>query len=104
TTEMVTKDEILKRNIQVPFDLPSNKPLRLLQIGNYPAMPDGGTHLKNTKESWPVRVTEIKNDGEKTVVMYAVESPEEKKEVEPVKQPMETSEATSLSLNKLRKQ
>src|SRR6185436_13844641 len=80
TTEMVTKDEILKRNIQVPFDLPSNKPLRLLQIGNYPAMPDGGTHLKNTKESWPVRVTEIKNDGEKTVVMYAVESPEEKKE------------------------
>ncbi len=110
TTEMVTKDEVLNRNIQVPFDLPSNKPLRLLQIGKYPPLPDGGTHLKNTSESWPIQVTGVIADDEKTVITYVVDNPEEKvlqptKPTEPSRQTdqinRETSSVTPLSLNKL---
>lgn len=79
TTEMVTKDEMVKRGVKLPFDLPSNKPLRLLQIGKFPPMPDGGTHLRQTNEAWPVHVSDIQQDGENSLVYYTVENPESTK-------------------------
>ncbi len=59
STEFVSKKEIEKRGIDAPFQLPKNKPLRLLLIDQYPPMPDGGTHLKNTGSCPPTKVTKI---------------------------------------------
>ena len=69
-TEMISRDELQKRKIKLPFDLPTNKPLRIVQIGKYPAMPDGGTQLKTTGETWPTVVTEIVQKDGKWRVMY----------------------------------
>jgi phenylalanyl-tRNA synthetase alpha chain len=48
--EMTTYEKLVEQKIELPFDLPKNKELRITQIGDYPAMPDGGTHLKSTEE------------------------------------------------------
>lgn len=78
SAEMMTKDEILKRKIHVPFDLPSNKPLRIVQIGTYPAMPDGGTQLKTTGESLSINATQIIEKDGKWRVIYTVGTEEQK--------------------------
>ncbi|MBP9819675.1 hypothetical protein KBC79_02970, partial [Candidatus Woesebacteria bacterium] len=66
TAEMVTHQDLADRNISLPFDLPKNKELRIVQIGEYPAMPDGGTQLHTTGECQPITVTGVKQvDGEK---------------------------------------
>jgi phenylalanyl-tRNA synthetase alpha chain len=104
TTEMVTKDEILKRGVQLPFDLPSNKPLRLLTIGQYPAMPDGGTHLRTTQESWPTQLEKCTVDGEHTLVVYTVTAPNAKGTTKEIMSKPVTTSATSLSLNQLKQQ
>src|SRR5579859_444835 len=72
TTEMVTYDELIKRGIKLPFDLPKNKDLRIVQIGEYPAMPDGGTQLKTTGEAWPIAVTGITLHEGRWRVLYEV--------------------------------
>lgn len=74
TFEMVTSEEIKKRNIPLPFELPQNKKLRLTQIGSYAPMPDGGTHLKNTSESWKITIDEIQEKNGLWRVCYSVES------------------------------
>lgn len=103
TTEMVTKDDILRRGITIPFDLPSNKPLRLLQIGQYAPMPDGGTHLKSTAESQPITVTDIQREGENYLVIYTVQT-ESKKKAMPKQsaQPTESADK-ALTLHQLKK-
>lgn len=69
STEMVTKEELEQRHVELPFDLPTNKELRIMQIGNYPPMPDGGTQLKSTGECQPTVVTQIiEKDGKYQVV------------------------------------
>jgi phenylalanyl-tRNA synthetase alpha chain len=105
-TEMVSKDEIIKRGIQLPFDLPTNKPLRLLQIGNYSPMPDGGTHLKTTAEVWPITVTDIIIDGEKTLTVYTVQAlvPSETPNKPPMKKNTTSSSENTLSLSQLKRQ
>jgi len=75
TFEMLTKDEIISRSIAIPFDLPSNKPLRILQLHHYPPMPDGGTHLHTTDESWPITITGVKTDAGNTLILYQVQEP-----------------------------
>jgi len=79
STEMITFDELIKRKIKLPFDLPQNKSLRAVQIGQYPVMPDGGTHLKLTDESQPITITQIiQKDGGWRVV-YEVNKMDVKK-------------------------
>lgn len=56
TVRMVTKKEIEAEGIQVPFKLPEDKPLRLIQIGERLPVPDGGTQLKDTGESWHIEL------------------------------------------------
>lgn len=49
-TEFVSLDELKARSPWVPEHLPTNKPLRIMWIGNYPPIPDGGTQVKLTSE------------------------------------------------------
>ncbi len=76
--EMIAKDELIARKITLPFDLPGNKPLRIVQIGDYPPMPDGGTQLKSTGESWPSTVTGIQEKDGQYRVFYEVRDPHQK--------------------------
>lgn len=74
--KMVTYQELLDRNIALPFDLPKNKELRIVQIGEYPAMPDGGTQLKSTGECKPITATAVieveTESGKRWRVLYTV--------------------------------
>lgn len=92
--EMVTKDELLKRKITLPFDLPGNKPLRIVSFGGYAPMPDGGTQLKTTGELQPITVTTTKEkDGHSSVYYEVGKVPE----VEAVAELTETANSGNLA-------
>lgn len=74
--EMVTHDQLIQRHIKLPFDLPKNKDLRIMSIGEYPPMPDGGTQLHATGESWPITITTLEEKDGNTLVHYAVNQPQ----------------------------
>ena len=72
TTRMVTRKQLEKEKIDVPFKLPKNKPLRLLTIGDRAPVPDGGTQLKTTGELWRVALTDFEYSDGQTIIHYAV--------------------------------
>lgn len=76
TSRMVTFQEIEKEGIVLPFELPKNKPLRLIQIGDHAPVPDGGTQLKSTSECWPIVITEFTYTQGNTFIHYTVTPPE----------------------------
>ena len=78
TTRMVTLKEIKEENIFLPFKLPKNKPLRLVQIGERSPFPDGGTQLKSTTEAWPINISEFEYKNSNTLVHYRSSSPPKK--------------------------
>lgn len=69
-TKDATYDELIKECQFVPPNLPKDKSLRMLKIGRFPAMPDGGVHVKSTKEIGKVLITNLISDKQKTVVKY----------------------------------
>ncbi|MCB9802287.1 MAG: phenylalanine--tRNA ligase subunit alpha [Pseudomonadales bacterium] len=89
TTQMVTHAEIKAMGIHLPFDLPKNKDLRIMSIGSYPAMPDGGTQLKNTGECWPISVDSVQEKKNLWRVQYSVKHPQHKKSPESIKKKKE---------------
>ncbi len=70
TSEFLTKKELEQKVDRIPFDLPENKPLRVVMIGDYPPVPCGGTHLNALGELNSVTVTKIKHKKGNTVVAY----------------------------------
>ncbi len=65
--------EELKKECQFsPTNLPRTKKLRMIKIGNYPAMPDGGIHVKSTKEIGKLWIANITSKEEKVVIRYGV--------------------------------
>lgn len=70
-TEFVSKDEIENKARWIPPKLPSDKPLRVVSIGDNKGIPDGGTLLKNTSEGMPISV-EVEEVKDKLVVHYKV--------------------------------
>lgn len=74
TIELVTLEELEKRSPWVPPHLPKNKPLRILQVADYPPIPDGGTQVKLTSEVGPIKITEIEQLDTIVRVHYATES------------------------------
>ena len=76
TTEFVSLDELEKRASFVPPHLPKHKPLRILTIEGYQAIPDGGTQVATTSEVGPIRITNIENTTESVRVHYATEDVE----------------------------
>ena len=71
-TKESTFEELEKECPLLPPNLPRDKALRMIKIGDYPAMPDGGVQVKSTKEIGKVLITEIKTGGETTVIKYRV--------------------------------
>ncbi|MBI5151825.1 MAG: phenylalanine--tRNA ligase subunit alpha [Candidatus Pacebacteria bacterium] len=73
--EMVTRQQLDEKRIPLPFDLPKNKELRIMSIGDSTPMPDGGTQLHTTGESWPIIVTDIVRNNGHTFVQYTMQEP-----------------------------
>jgi len=71
-TEFVTLDELKKRSPWIPEHLPTNKPLRIMWIGNFPPIPDGGTQVKNTSEILNFNYLQISNEGNEVTVLYRI--------------------------------
>ncbi len=73
-TEFVSLEELKKRSPWVPPHLPTNKPLRIMWIANFPPIPDGGTQLKNTEEIPGISEVNISHEAEDTLVNYKINS------------------------------
>lgn len=71
-TEFVSLEELKKRAPWVPEHLPTNKPLRIMWIGNFPPIPDGGTQVNNTSEIEELESVQIATDNEFSYVHYKV--------------------------------
>ena len=74
TTKEATYGELAKECQFLPPNLPKDKMLRMLKIGDFPAMPDGGVHVKSTKEIGKVWIADLRSEGGKTVIRYGVAS------------------------------
>jgi Ser-tRNA(Ala) deacylase AlaX len=71
-TKEANYEELIKECKFVPLNLPKDKKLRMLKIGDFPAMPDGGVQVKSTKEIGMVLITDIISSEGKTTVKYRV--------------------------------
>jgi phenylalanyl-tRNA synthetase alpha chain len=72
TTEFVTLDELKARASYVPEHLPTHKPLRILSVGGYPPIPDGGTQVKSTKEIGEITISSVVNTDDRIRVYYRI--------------------------------
>lgn len=97
TTEMVSYQDLIDRNITLPFDLPKNKELRIVQIGNYSPMPDGGTQLKTTGESQHITVVSVRQKDEFFRLEYSIE----KEEIEMSQEKNTTNKTGTITLDQL---
>lgn len=74
--EIVTKfasfKELEKECQFLPPNLPKDKPLRMIKIGNFPAMPDGGVQVKNTKEIGKIWIANITVQNGTSIIRYGV--------------------------------
>ncbi len=67
-----TLAQLRERATFVPPNLPAGKPLRILQIDGFEAMPDGGVHIKSLGELGHVSITSIRLKKGNTTVKYEV--------------------------------
>ncbi|MEO9590577.1 hypothetical protein [Rhodopirellula bahusiensis] len=70
STKQVSLSELQQICSNVPTGLPVDKPLRVVQIGNYDAIPCGGTHLNSLSADIEVAVTKIKRKKPNIRVSY----------------------------------
>lgn len=73
-TRFVQKNELAKYCDFVPEWLPSDKPIRLVTIGDYKGHPCGGTHVKNTSEIKKLIIEKIANKKGNTRISYKITS------------------------------
>jgi len=71
-TRETTYDELTTRCAFVPPGLPRNKQLRILQIGDYGPMPDGGVQVKSTREIGGVVIHSISSVNNDVIIRYGV--------------------------------
>lgn len=71
-TSEATYEKLEKECQFLPANLPRAKGLRIIKIDDYPAMPDGGVHVKNTKEIGKILINEIVSKEGKVIVKYRV--------------------------------
>ena len=60
-TKQSSFEELSQECSFLPHHLPKDKPLRMIKIGEYPAMPDGGVHVNNTNELGKIWIANITN-------------------------------------------
>ena len=71
-TEEATLEELSQRARFVPPNLPQGKPLRIMQISGFDAMPDGGVHVKTVGEIEKVAITDLRCKKGGTTIKYQV--------------------------------
>lgn len=71
-TKESTYAELEKECKFLPPNLPRDKPLRMIKIGDYPAMPDGGVHVKSTREIGKIWIANITSQEDKVNIRYGV--------------------------------
>lgn len=71
-TKETTVDELNKECHFIPANLPKDKKLRMIKIGDCPSMPDGGVHVKTTKEIGGVAINELSSGNDLTIIKYRV--------------------------------
>lgn len=71
-TKEASYDEIVKNCQFIPPNLPKNKPLRMIKIGDFPGMPDGGVQVKNTNEIGKIWLANIAVVDGVTTIRYGV--------------------------------
>ena len=71
-TKEATYDELAKECQFVLPNLPKDKILRMIKIGDYPAMPDGGVHVKSTKEIGKIWIINLTPEEGKVIIRYGV--------------------------------
>lgn len=71
-TEFVSLEDLKKRAAWIPEHLPKNKPLRIMWIGNFPPIPDGGTQVKNSYEIGSFEYIQVDNLDDNVVVTYRI--------------------------------
>lgn len=71
-TKEVTYEKLKKECQFLPPNLPRTKGLRIIKIGNYPVMPDGGVHVKSTKEIGKILINEVASKEGKAIIKYRV--------------------------------
>lgn len=72
SNEMITLAVLQERGVFLPFKLPENKDLRIVQIGTFQPMPDGGTHVASTKEVGSITITGVTQHENTWRVTYTV--------------------------------
>ena len=80
TTEFVTREELEKRSSWVPEHLPTNKPLRILTVGDFSPIPDGGTQVAKSSQVGPITIDQITNENEAVNVYYNIEAAPKQRE------------------------
>jgi alanyl-tRNA synthetase len=73
-TKDTTYEELLEKCQFVPPGLPKNKQLRMMQIGEFPAMPDGGVQVKSTREIGGVVIHSVVSENGTVIIRYGVTS------------------------------
>lgn len=58
----------------LPPNLPKDKPLRMIKIGDFPPMPDGGVHVKTTKEIGKIWIANVISQDGKVNIRYGIAS------------------------------
>ena len=71
-TRYTSYDEIAKEAKFLPPNLPKEKPLRMLKIGSFPPMADGGVQVKNTKEIGEIWIANITVRNGTTNIRYGI--------------------------------
>jgi Ser-tRNA(Ala) deacylase AlaX len=74
-TREASYEELVKECQFVPSNLPKDKSLRMIKIGDFKPMPDGGVQVKSTKEIGLVLITDIILQEGKTIIKYRVVGP-----------------------------
>jgi alanyl-tRNA synthetase len=57
----IDRDEFESTFYKLPYEIPGNKKFRVMQIGNYPPIPCGGTHLASTSEIGEIILSKMKS-------------------------------------------
>ncbi|MDR1208679.1 MAG: alanyl-tRNA editing protein [Holosporales bacterium] len=60
---------------KLPYPVPTNKPFRVLQIGDYKPVPCGGTHLSNTDEIGSILIKKMKTKAGVLKISYEICEP-----------------------------
>jgi len=71
-TRETSYDELRQLAKFIPPNLPRNKPLRIIQIDGFHAMPDGGTQVRDAKEIGRVEITSVNSSNGKVTIKYRV--------------------------------